>query len=103
MVNIKIKKTTKEDSQLFYQLRNNVINRKFFLNSKNISFNEIFIIELKSDSFSNRSPLVNLLKDLKIESVSFSKYCIGMALTEKKIKKNNFKAMLLKLNKIMEN
>ncbi len=40
MVNIKIKKTTKEDSQLFYQLRNNVINRKFFLNSKNISFNE---------------------------------------------------------------
>ena len=40
MVNIKIKKTTKEDSQLFYQLRNNIINRKFFLNSKNISFNE---------------------------------------------------------------
>ena len=40
MVNIKIKKTTKEDSQLFYKLRNNVINRQFFLNSKNISFNE---------------------------------------------------------------
>ena len=41
MFNIKIKKTVKEDSKLFYQLRNNTANRKFFFNSKkNIKFTE---------------------------------------------------------------
>jgi RimJ/RimL family protein N-acetyltransferase len=40
MLNIKIKKTVKEDSKLFYQLRNNTANRKFFFNSKNIKFSE---------------------------------------------------------------
>ena len=40
MFNIKIKKTVKEDSKLFYQLRNNTTNRKFFLNSKNIKFDD---------------------------------------------------------------
>ena len=40
MFNIKIKKTVKEDSKLFYQLRNNTTNRKFFSNSKNIKFDD---------------------------------------------------------------
>ncbi len=40
MNNVKIKKTVKEDSKLFYQLRNDTLNRKFFFNSKNIKFDE---------------------------------------------------------------
>ena len=40
MHNIKIKKTIKEDCKLFYELRNNLQNRKFSLNSKYIKFNE---------------------------------------------------------------
>ncbi|MDC0522134.1 GNAT family N-acetyltransferase [Candidatus Pelagibacter sp.] len=40
MDNIKIKKTSKQDSKLFYQLRNDKFNRKFFSNSKNIKFDE---------------------------------------------------------------
>ncbi len=40
MNNIKIKKTVKEDSKLFYQLRNDKQNRKYFFNSKNIKFSE---------------------------------------------------------------
>ena len=37
MFNIKIKKTVKEDSKLFYQLRNNTANRKFFFSIQKIS------------------------------------------------------------------
>ena len=40
MNNVKIKKTIIKDSKLFYQLRNNKLNRKFFSNSKNINFDE---------------------------------------------------------------
>ena len=40
MVNIKIKKTSKKDSKLFYEVRNNILNRKFFFQSKNIELNE---------------------------------------------------------------
>lgn len=40
MKEIKIKKTTKRDIDLFYKLRNDKLNRKFFLNSKNIKFSD---------------------------------------------------------------
>ena len=40
MNNIIIKKTVKEDSKLFYQLRNDKLNRRFFFNSKKIEFDE---------------------------------------------------------------
>ena len=40
MNNIIIKKTVKEDSKLFYQLRNDKLNRRFSLNSKKIEFDE---------------------------------------------------------------
>ena len=37
---IKIKKTSKTDSQLFYELRNNILNRKFSFQSKFIKLSE---------------------------------------------------------------
>ena len=40
MNNIKIKKTIKEDVELFYKLRNHKSNRKFFFNSKNIKYDD---------------------------------------------------------------
>ena len=40
MNNIIIKKTVKADSKLFYQLRNNRLNRRYSHNSKNIEFDE---------------------------------------------------------------
>ena len=40
---IKIKKSTKEDSNLFYEIRNNYENRKFSLNSKKINRNNHII------------------------------------------------------------
>ena len=65
--------------------------------------NDIFIIEIKTDFYSNRSVFNNILKEMKIQSIPFSKYCIGISLTNSKIKKNNFKPIMNRINKIMEN
>jgi hypothetical protein len=51
----------------------------------------------KSDVFSNT---IQMLKKLRVHESSFSKYVIGVSLLEENIKHNNFKPILLKLNKI---
>ena len=39
-MNIKIRKTVKNDIKFYYELRNNIINRKLFINSENIKFDD---------------------------------------------------------------
>tara|TARA_Y100000768_G_C23989685_1_gene691432 strand:+ start:522 stop:932 length:411 start_codon:yes stop_codon:yes gene_type:complete len=74
----------------------------FFLGKNEIFLNNIFIIEIKTDSYSKRSTFNNILKEMKIQSIPISKYCIGISLTNSKIKKNNFKPIINRINKIME-
>ena len=40
MRDIKIKKTVKNDIKFYYELRNNIKNRKLFVNSENIKFKD---------------------------------------------------------------
>ncbi len=107
MANIKIKKTTKEDSQLFYQLRNNVKNRKFFLNSKYISFNEhkkwfkknfknknyyTFLYNRKKIGYIrgdniNDTIYISIAIDTKFRKKNIASECFGFF--EKKIKSNS--------------
>ena len=61
---------------------------------------ELVVIEVKqgkSDVFSNT---IQMLKKLRVHESNFSKYVIGVSLLEENIKHNNFKPILLKLNKI---
>jgi hypothetical protein len=60
-------------------------------------FNNLVIAELKSESISPDSSLLQHLKSLKIFPTTFSKYCIGIATTNNNIKANRFKRTLLKL------
>lgn len=62
----------------------------------------LVIAELKSEKHSINSQLLQYLKGMKIYPSKFSKYCIGMALTEKDIKCNRFKKNLIKLNKLSQ-
>lgn len=57
------------------------------------------IVEIKSDGKNTNSSLSKVLKEKRIKSSGFSKYCIGMAYINKNIKKNSFKNKLLKINK----
>ena len=61
----------------------------------------VAVIELKRDG-NVPSPALDLLREVRIKRSGFSKYCIGSALTNAKLKKNNFKERLRMIDK-MEN
>lgn len=59
----------------------------------------LVIIELKRDG-NVFSPIRNILRDLHIHPTGFSKCCIGMALTDESLKRNNFLIKLHLLEKL---
>jgi hypothetical protein len=60
---------------------------------------DIVIIELKRDGRIH-SPILAMLRDLRIKPSGFSKYCIGSAITNKGLKQNRFKKRLHRYDKI---
>lgn len=62
---------------------------------------KVAIIELKRDG-NVPSPALDILRELRIKRSGFSKYCIGSALTNRSLKRNNFKERLVMIGK-MEN
>ena len=59
----------------------------------------VAIIELKRDG-NVPSPALDILRELRIKRSGFSKYCIGSALTNRLLKRNNFKERLIMISKI---
>jgi hypothetical protein len=62
----------------------------------------LVIAEHKSERPSPNAPLLQYLKSMEIHPVGFSKYCVGVALTEENIKYNRFKKKILALKKMIE-
>ena len=62
--------------------------------------NGLVIAEHKCERFSPHAPMIQYLKGLDIHPVSFSKYCMGVALTEENVKYNRFKKKILALRKM---
>lgn len=63
------------------------------------SFPQLAIIELKRDGL-QPSPILPMLRELRIHPGGFSKYCIGEALTNPSLRINRLKPRLQKLMKI---
>jgi len=67
----------------------------FNLNFKNgpnhIMLNNLVVAEIKADISSSASPLARAMKNQRIKTSSFSKYCIGKAMTDSSVKRNAFK------------
>ncbi len=63
------------------------------------AINNLVIVELKQDCRNMKSKIAEVLKENKIYKNGFSKYCMGRALNETSLKKNWFKADILKLEK----
>ena len=61
----------------------------------------VAIIELKRDG-NVPSPALDILREVRIKRSGFSKYCIGSALTNNRLKSNNFKERTTMIGK-MEN
>ena len=60
----------------------------------------LVIIELKRDGLVY-SPVLEMLRQLRIHPHGFSKYCMGSALTNPQLSVNRFKRKLIEINKIV--
>lgn len=63
------------------------------------SMGPLVIIEVKRDGLTH-SPILDMLKQLRIHQSGFSKYCIGMALTNPMLKINRFRERLRYVSKL---
>ena len=61
---------------------------------------DLVIIELKRDGLVY-SPVLEMLRRLRIHPHGFSKYCMGSALTNPELRVNRFKRKLIEINKIL--
>jgi hypothetical protein len=61
----------------------------------------LVIIELKRDG-NVFSPVLDLLRQLRIKPSGFSKYCIGSVMTNRGLKQNTFKQRLVDLGKLAQ-
>ncbi len=62
-------------------------------------FDNVVIIELKRDGL-KPSPVLNMLKQLRIKKSGFSKYCVGTAITAPTLPQNRIKRQLRNIRKI---
>jgi len=75
-----------------------------FKNEQNeVVLNNLVIIEVKQSKMNKPALITEVLSAHKVRKNGFSKYCIGRCLIEDKLKKNNFKPLLLKLKKEYSN
>ena len=61
---------------------------------------DLVIIELKRDG-NVFSPVLDMLRQLRIKPSGFSKYCIGSVITNPGLKQNLFKSKLVRINKLV--
>ena len=60
---------------------------------------DLVIIELKRDG-NVYSPVLDILRELRIKPSGFSKYCIGSVMTNKSLKQNNFMERMVLFDKL---
>ena len=67
---------------------------------RNVDLTGLVIIEVKRDGL-QPSPILGLLRELRIKPSGFSKYCMGSALTDQSLKRNNFKERLRLVERLL--
>ena len=70
------------------------------LTDTDCNMDNLVIIELKRDGLIY-SPVLEMLRQLRIHPHGFSKYCMGAALTNQQLPVNRFKCKLIEINKIV--
>lgn len=76
---------------------------KLSFNGSAVNMDNLVIAELKQDVYTKSySPAKVIMKKNGIIPYRISKYCIGIALLNKDIKRNKFKKKLLRINKICD-
>lgn len=63
---------------------------------------DLVIVELKRDG-NVYSPVLEILRQLRIKPSGFSKYCIGSVMTNRNLKHNMFKEKMVRIRKLVNN
>ena len=72
------------------------------LNNEEKDMGNLVVIELKRDGL-QPSPVLEMLRQLRIQPHGFSKYCMGSALTGRDhLSVNRFKRKLIEVNKLLK-
>lgn len=72
-----------------------------YVTGKEATMGNIVVIELKRDG-RVPSPILPLLRSLRIKPSGFSKYCMGATVTNPNLRINRFKKKLVKIRKVAE-
>ncbi len=78
------------------------VNLNFKNGTNEHTLHKTVIVEIKQETYDSNSELIKVLKTLKVSQQRISKYCIGTALIDENIKKNNFKQKIANINKLEE-
>ena len=69
--------------------------------TSNKLFDQLIISEIKQNKYNPKSDFIRILRNLKIQEMRFSKYCMGLLHVNNNLKHNRFKPRLLQINKIL--
>ena len=72
-----------------------------FVSHRDLFLPRLAIIEWKRDGLASKSRLKPLLRELRIQESGFSKYIIGMAMTDRELPQNKIKKRLHFINKLI--
>ena len=75
---------------------------EFKVPDRTVALNNLVIVEIKSDGKSNASPLGIALRENRIKTNGFSKYCIGRSITDPHLKRNAFKEKIRQIEKVTQ-
>lgn len=70
--------------------------------NKNVNLKNLVIVEVKSEGNSNISALELALRDNRLKAAGFSKYCVGRAMTDSNLKRNEFKRKIRRIEKVIK-
>lgn len=70
-----------------------------FVTKEKVKLPKLLVIELKQDGM-QESEMKNMLREIRIQPVRVSKYCVGTALTNTEIKSNRFKGKIRVIERV---
>lgn len=77
-------------------------NLRFEIDNKNVTLENLVIVEIKSEGKSAFSPLALALREQRIKTSGFSKYCVGRTVTNAALKRNAFKGKIRRIEKTIQ-
>lgn len=78
------------------------LNLGFKKENKEVSLDDLVIVEIKAEGSRAKSPLARALRNQRIKTSGFSKYCVGRTVTDSSLKRNAFKSKIRSIEKTIK-